>query len=278
MPFATRGHRVLRTLALGQVATTVEMQAGEGNPSATLVCKRLRARFVSDPHAIRMLENEAVLLGKLAGLGVPRLVDSGRDEHGPFVVTERVDAPTLAELGRRADGAEQVQRATRSAFRALATVHEAADVRGALAVVHADLSPDNVLITEDRAVILDWSFACWRDAPCVPGGAFRGTPVYAAPEAARGEAIDARADLFALAASLLHAASGEAPRTSSEPASLLLEAGEASLDDYARRAGAPLDPSVSAVLARCLAFAPEGRPGSAREVGDALDAPARGPC
>jgi serine/threonine protein kinase len=225
-----------------------------------------------------MLENEAVLLGKLAGLVVPRLVDSGRDEHGPFVVTERVDAPTLAELGRRADGVEQVQRATRSAFRALATVHEAADARGALAIVHADLSPDNVLITEDRAVILDWSFACWRDAPCVPGGAFRGTPAYAAPEAARGEAIDARADLFALAASLLHAASGEAPRTSSEPASLLLEAGEASLDDYARRAGAALDPSVSAVLARCLAFASEGRPGSAREVGDALDAPARGPC
>jgi serine/threonine protein kinase len=268
--FATRGHQVVRTLAIGKVATTFEMaRASDGG---LFVCKRLRPRFVADPEAAEMLTREAAILGRLGGRGAPLLVDSGQDEHGPFVVTGRVDAPTLGSFlpGRaplpRAPSAGWLEGAARSAFLALAAVHEATDAVGPLAIVHGDLSPGNVLVNSERATILDFALASFRDAPRATGGAFRGTVLYAAPEAARGEHVDPRSDLFALAAALLHVASGEPPRSGSEPSQLLLQAGEASLEAYAARAGAALEPGVARGLARCVAFEPAGRPKSAREV------------
>jgi serine/threonine protein kinase len=274
MASATRGHHIVRTLAVGNMATTFEMAASPGGD--VFVCKRLLPRYAADPEAARLLVQEADLLRRLAGKATPRLIDAGQDEHGPFVVTERVGAPSLASGASFAASLPEVKRAAwvggaaLAAFLALAIVHEATDESGPMAIVHADLSPDNVLV-KDRATILDFSLASWRDAPRAPGGAFRGTLLYAAPEAARGEAMDPRSDLFALAASLLHVASGERPRPATEPSPLLLQAGEANLDEYARRAGARLDAALAGALARCLAFDREARPGSARDVLRALE-------
>ena len=262
---------------MGATATTFEMARDEDG--ALFVCKRLLPRFVGDGAARAMLESEARVLGKLDGRGAPRLVDAGEDQHGPFLVTQRIDAPSLDAPGRP-DDRVWLAAAARAAFHALALVHEATDDGGPLGVVHADLSPGNVLVPRSlaslrsgpeapgprAATIIDFAHAAWRDAPAAGGGAFRGTLLYAAPELARGEPTDARCDVFALAASILHAASGAPPRVAETPSAMLLEAGERPLDDYAHRAAAALDPDTAAALTRCVAFARGDRPAEARAV------------
>jgi serine/threonine protein kinase len=203
-------------------------------------------------------------------------VDAGEDERGPWLRTERVPFPVLAhrleqhaERGVAALETAWVERATRAAFAALAELHEAAAEGGPLLVVHADVSPANLAIDDagTRAVLLDLELATWRGAPA-RDGAFRGTVAYCAPEVARGETPTVASDLFALAATLLHAITGAPPRSGPSLAALLASAAERPLFDPAGSAATDLAARGAghAAIVRCLAHLPNERPASAREV------------
>lgn len=241
---------------------------------AVLVDKRLSARERSEAEAVARLRGEARLLAALGGRVTPRLVASGEDEGGPWLRTAKLPFPTLAHRIAASSGAaldvEWVERAARAAFEALAELHEAHDASGHLAIVHADLSPANLAIDDagERAVLLDLELACWREAP-PRDGAFRGTVTYAAPEIARGEPPRAASDLFALAASLLHAAVGAPPRTGPSLAALLAAAAETPLLGEQHAALAARGPGHAAIVL-CLAHEPADRPASAREVATRL--------
>jgi serine/threonine protein kinase len=212
------------------------------------LCKRLRARAAGESWMRDRLVAEGGLLALLEGQGAPRLVASGEDAYGPWLVMEAIPWSTLSTHAARTD-ARWLEAATGAAFDALATVHGAG-------VVHGDVSPDNVLVSDDGAgaVLLDFGLALGPAMPAMPSGPFRGTLAYAAPEVARGEPFDARADRFALAASLLHVWSGESPRPWVGQAAMLRAAGEDSLEAWARRASAGLAPGVARRLVGCCAF------------------------
>jgi serine/threonine-protein kinase len=231
------------------LATEVFAVARDGQPR---LCKRLGSRALAEPWMRERLAAEGRLLGLLAGRGAPRLVDAGEDAAGPWLVMERLAWPPLAE--RRTPAGETAGRdpqwlaaAATAAFEALVAVHAAG-------AVHGDVSPANVLVAEDaaHAALVDFGLALGPSMPPLPAGPFRGTLLYAAPEVARGEPFDRRADLFAMAASLLHVWSGEAPRAQATPAAMLLAAGDEAIDAWARRAARGLPPETArALVARC---------------------------
>jgi serine/threonine protein kinase len=235
-------------------ATAVVFGVRGASGGEACVCKRLSERAGSEPWMRARLQAEGELLARLQARGTPRLVASGEDAHGPWLVLERVKAEPLAAWIGAVDAAWTAL-AARAAFGALAQVHAAG-------VVHGDLSPDNVMLSADarRATLLDFGLASWPGAPPMPAGPFRGTLLYAAPEIARGETPDARSDWFALAASLLHVASGEPPRKADTQAAMLLWAGEQSIEPWARRAAAALPPALAQALVACCAFDREARP------------------
>lgn len=235
----------------------------------TFICKRLAPRVREDKGARERLTSEGAVLHALAGRGAPRLVARGADERGPFIVMERIAMQPLSPQTPLASA--RFESAVHSTFAALAAVHEAYDARGPLAIVHADVSPDNVLVAEDcaAATLIDFGLSQWRDAKAsaeTTPRAFRGTALYAAPELARGETIDARADLFALAATLLQSLCGIPPRRAEGAAALLVAAGETPIDDWARDASARIDEGLAARLRRCVAFDKAQRPLRAREL------------
>jgi len=246
--------------------------------TTTLFEKRLSTRERTEPEAVTRLRSEADLLARLGGRVTPRLVDTGDDERGPWLRTEKLPFPTLAHRldAAAANGAGSldvawVERALQAALGALATLHDASDAHGPLSIVHADLSPANLALDDagTRAVLLDLELASWRGAPPLRDGAFRGTLAYCAPETARGEAPTVASDLFALAATFLHAMTGAAPRTGSSFAALLAAAAERPLlDEHPHLAsGHPTERGPAhAAIARCLAHVPSERPASARDV------------
>jgi hypothetical protein len=212
------------------------------------------------------VEREAAVLRALgaAGVrGVPRLLDVWDEgfaaawlPHG----TLRAAGPLFGDVGARNAIAHH-------AFARLAEIHAARHVSGAaLGVVHGDVSPDNVYVPADASGVTfaDFGLARWTNGPVPEAGAFRGTLGYAAPEVVRAEPFDARADDFALAASLLHIATGIAlyADAGSEAANLV-RAGTTALDashPWRALASKLFNFTTAEALLACLAFDARDRP------------------
>ncbi len=169
------------------------------------------------------------------------------DEGGAtWLVMEYVPSRTLAEL-IKAEGPLTPRRAASIGAQvadALATAH-------GLAIVHRDVKPGNILVSEgDRAKISDFGIARGHtDLTLTQTGMMTGTPTYFAPELARGEHPSFASDVWALGATLFSAVEGKPPFPAQETplATLGLIARESA--PRAERAG-PLADVIAAMLAR----------------------------
>jgi TolB-like protein/lipoprotein NlpI len=135
------------------------------------------------------LKKEAEAVARLDHACIVTLFDVGTDDSGPYLVMEFLRGETLAQ--RIADGSIPQIEALRIAeemAKGLAHAHQ----RG---VLHRDLKPANVFVSEDgRVKLLDFGLAHLLGRLEDKGA---GTPSYMAPEQARGDEIDERADVYA---------------------------------------------------------------------------------
>ena len=135
-------------------------------------------------------------------------------------------------------------------------------------LVHRDIKPANILLDQgvDRLVITDFGLArTVDDASVTRTGVIAGTPQYMSPEQARGEAIDARSDLFSLGSVLYAACTGRAPFRAETPYGVLRR-----ITDNAPRPIREINPLVPDWLCRIIerlhAKSPAERFQSAEEV------------
>jgi len=147
----------------------------------------------NQPLGVQLLR-EACIVAALQHPGVPTLYESGvLDDRRPWFVVERIEGQNLAEL---------IARGPMEPLEAGALVRDLADVLAHVhrrGVLQLGLRPDRILLTPERRFplcIADWSEARTHDAPVVVPLA--GTSSYHAPEIRRGDAVDDRADVFAL--------------------------------------------------------------------------------
>ena len=142
------------------------------------------------------LHGEARAIARLAHPNVVAVHDVGRVDETAFVAMEYVDGTTLRDWLAASHTPDQILEVFIAAGRGLAAAHRAG-------LVHRDFKPSNVMIGKDgRPRVLDFGLA---------SSALGGTPAYMAPEQARGEPTDARADQYAFCVALWEALSGERP-------------------------------------------------------------------
>ncbi|MFJ8140932.1 serine/threonine-protein kinase [Streptomyces sp. NPDC096013] len=120
----------------------------------------------------------------------------------------------------------------------------------AAGVVHGDVTPENILVTDEglaRLTDFGISRALWNDATQTATGSVRGKPRYLAPEVAKGQSVGRKADVFSLGASLFAAIEGQSPYGEADHLMTYLARAVAGHIEPARRAG-PLTEALAALL------------------------------
>src|SRR4051812_26634410 len=217
---------------------------------------------MAGPGAWERMRREARLTARLGGhRHIVTVHDVFEDAGTPVLVARYMTGGSLAD--RAAAGrleVPEVLRAGREIADALAHAH-------AHLVVHRDVKPDNVwLDAGGEAALGDFGVAL---ADGEEAARAAGTPLYAAPEQARGEAVTERSDLYALGATLYELLCGRVPLATARLSGVVPPS----------RLVAGVPEALEVLLLALLARDPADRPGSAAEVRAALDRllPAAGP-
>lgn len=186
--------------------------------------KLMRRDLARDPHFQARFRKEARSAASLNHPSIVSVYDTGEVslEDGlhpvdcPFLVMELVSGRTLREI-LHAEGAVGTDRAvawTRGVLEALEHAHEEG-------IVHRDVKPANVMVTETDAVkVMDFGIAhalADTSATTSQTQAVVGTALYLAPEQATGRAVDGRADLYAAGCLLFELLTGRPPFTGDTP-------------------------------------------------------------
>jgi len=161
-----------------------------------------------DVSVILGFEAEEMILKRLSGPHVPRFAASGGLAEVPYIAMEFVAGVGLAETtGRAPLPPDEVARIGGEIAKALAALHRQK-------VVHLDLKPENIILAERGAVLLDFGLARHAELPDLLGeesSVPMGTAAYISPEQVLGERSDPASDLFALGCILYQLVTGEEP-------------------------------------------------------------------
>jgi TolB-like protein/Tfp pilus assembly protein PilF len=231
----------------------------------TVALKFLQPRFGPDDSAAERFRHEARTVAALEHPNICTVHEIGETDDGQlYIAMPLYDGHTLQR--RIADGPLPVDEAVAIAVqvaRGLAKAH----ARG---IVHRDVKPSNVFVTDDGVVkLLDFGIAKLADVTLTGAGTMLGTAAYMSPEQARGEPVDHRSDLWSLGVLLYEMLAGRRAFPG-DAASVVLESIQhgrpVPLADH--RPDVP--PALARLVETLLAKAPDARPASAQALERAL--------
>ncbi|MFF2143873.1 protein kinase [Kitasatospora sp. NPDC058190] len=221
--------------------------------------KVLNGGLADDPRFAERFSREAQHAAMLVHPRIVMVFDSGVDQGTPFIVMELVQGRSLAAVL-----AQQPQLPVERAVGIAAAVCEALTVAHAAELVHRDIKPGNIMITDDGGVkVVDFGIArAGSSNNLTQTASVLGTAAYLSPEQATASTLDGRTDLYAVGCVLTEMLTGETPFTAETPVAIAFKhVSEQPLPPSVRRPGLP--PALDAAVLRLLAKNPAERPADA---------------
>ncbi len=239
---------------------------------------------------------EARITARLPHPGIPPVYAMGTLPDGrPYLAMKLIQGKTLdAVLKRRTEFVTDRGRLL-AAFEQICHAVGFAHAQG---LIHRDLKPNNIMVGAFGEVqVMDWGLAkeiggaepthssvsrapeasvpaqASEDIAATIAGHIKGTPAYMAPEQARGEPVDARADVFALGGILTAILTGHPPFKGNSMMDTVIRAAQAELGDtFARLDASDADSELLALCKKCLAAKAQNRYANATELAQAVAA------
>jgi serine/threonine-protein kinase len=267
-------YRLERLLGEGSMGRV--FQARHTRLDRQVALKVLRPAFSQDSGCVRRFFQEAQAVNRINHEHIVEIFDFVEDTQGGHVycVMELLRGRSLTSLLEQERlTLERIQRIAVQVCAALGAAHQ-------LGVVHRDVKPDNLFVSQrpghpDYVKVLDFGVAKVLSAEPSQGtleGLLIGTPRYMAPEQASGLPVDHRADIYAVGTLLYEMLSGRPPFEAHALGRLMMKIISEPPPPLPERlpSGEPLPPALAELVMRCLAKEPQERPQQLAELIPAL--------
>jgi serine/threonine-protein kinase len=256
---------------IGSGAAATVYRAVHKDLRRPVAVKILHAEHQREEQFIRRFKAEGLTASKLEHVNVTRVIDFG-EEHGElYLVMELVNGRSIEAI-LESEGPFTQRRVADIGIqvcRALIFAHG----RG---VIHRDIKPENVMLVPDvddfgepcdLVKVCDFGLAKLRDSgdEITLSGMLCGSPAYMSPEQTRGDALDARSDIYALGVTLFEALSGALPHEAHDIAELFVKKCTAPPRRPSDLVGA-MNPTLDDIVTRAMAIDPNDRQTSARDL------------
>jgi serine/threonine-protein kinase len=274
-------YRLVEPLASGGMADVWRAEVtGAAGVVKEVALKLVRGEHGARSDFIRMFVDEARLASRLGHANVVQVFEFDEVQGRHYIAMELVRGRDLGRVVERARerglrlGLPRTVQIGVEVARGLSYAHRLAEGGQPLGLVHRDVSPHNILVSfEGEVKLTDFGIArAMHRAGLTEPGTIKGKAAYMAPEQARGEAVDARADVFSLGVVLWELCAGRRL--------FARESDVATLE--AVRSGAPpsppsawnedVPPALDRAILGALEHDPARRTASAQELGAALAA------
>jgi serine/threonine protein kinase len=198
--------RVLGSGAMGSVVLAEDPRIKRKVAIKTVKMDAIRNE--EDRHEfMARFQREAEVSGLLNHPGIVAIYDVGESDQGPFLAMEYVAGKPLDALIKGQAPLTLGQR-----LKIAAAVAEALDHAHAKGIVHRDVKPGNIMVSDDlRPKLMDFGIAKREDASLTQTGTFLGTPSYASPEQIKEGTVDNRSDIFSFGVLVFELVSGQSP-------------------------------------------------------------------
>jgi serine/threonine protein kinase len=267
-------YKIVRRVADGGMAEIfLATQVGREGFQKPVILKRIHSAIYADPQFRNMFIDEAHISMSLSHSNIVQILDLGASAGRYFLVLELVDGWDLGRVLQRAAAAgtrlprELGLYIAADVCRALDYAHSKSDGERPLGIVHRDVSPHNILLSDQGEVKLtDFGIAKAMNKREQTGtGVVKGKVAFMSPEQAMGKPIDARSDLFSLGTILYLLVTRTRPFEGPTDLETLLRVQKG--DFTPAEATAPdLEPAVASIISRAMRFDPAERYQSADEM------------
>jgi len=234
------GHQLIGLLGHGGMG---RVYLGISPGGGQVAVKVMHPQYAADSAFRERFKREAEVAQRVSGPFTAKVLDSGVDERTPWLATEYLPGPTLAQLvaehGPLPDAS--VRALAAGLAQALTDIHSRR-------IVHRDLKPANVIMSVTGPRVIDFGIARALDGMSMTAtDQLLGTISYMSPEQLAGQDVTGQSDVYSLGAVLIYASTGKTPQRSVAATGT---AGTPGLGD--------VPPPLRALIARCL------RPGPAQ--------------
>jgi len=261
-------YEVLGTLGCG---ATSRVDKARDTVLGRIVALKTLVHAFGAPTEQKQFLREAQIVSQLSHPAIVNLYDVGvEDGNVAYLVMEYVPGKTLQQVLAESTGPMPIARACAWISDLAGALHRA----HRSGVIHGDIKPANILVTEDGKVKLS-DFGIARFATQVSGsGKMLGTPAYLSPEQILGEPQNTRSDLFSLGIVLYQMVTGVAPFDGSSVSAVCAQILQAEPVPPSQRNPA-VTPELDRIILRCLAKSSADRYPSAEAFATSLDAAVR---
>ncbi|MBN2360583.1 MAG: protein kinase [Deltaproteobacteria bacterium] len=272
-----RNFRIEKLLGVGGMGKVY--RATQLSLDKPVVLKLLHSHYAHDETLVARFHREARAASRLNHPNSINIIDFGQEDDGTlFMAMEFLQGRDLFTVLQNESPVPEyrVARIVRQVCSALAEAHDQG-------VIHRDLKPENIMVEDrphqkDYVKVLDFGIAKiqgpeGKDARTLTAqGMVCGTPEYMAPEQARGEVLDARADIYAVGVLMYQLVTGQLPFQADNAIGIvtkhIVEKPRPPREVAPDRA---ISPEIEAIVLRCMAKKREERFQSIIELSDALE-------